>query len=328
MTLDEKVSTETTDSTATNHVTIASGTTVGYGGIIMDHQNLTLVPPLNVRYENHPDYTANITTVTINYNYTTLNPLEEGDLRFGKEPNLIRHMSIMAEDSPLLYPSRFKKHDRKRENFMKRRRKGMSMVSSLWKWYSFQIEDRPLITKVITAGVLVGMGNFASQCIPMVFHTSHESLSPLPSTAAVNWYQIGEFILMGALLQAPITHYYYLYLDEYLPPTPTPWTFTTLIKLMIDQLIFAPAFLAGVFVFLDMMDGLSFTGIWNHLTSDWCTTVITNWKLWVPSTFLNLAFCPPCFRVLFANVIFFIWSIILSTLLVHHSTSKGASAGS
>jgi hypothetical protein len=194
----------------------------------------------------------------------------------------------------------------------------MSLASSLWKWYTFQIEDRPLITKVVTAGILVGMGNLASQCIPMVVYqhqNHHHGTGPLSSYSPVNWYQTWEFILMGSFLQAPITHYYYLYLDQYLPPTPSPWTITTFIKLMIDQLIFAPTFLASVFVFLDIMDGKSAIGIWDHLTSDWCTTVVTNWKLWVPSTFINLAFCPPCFRVLFANVIFFIWSIILSSLM-------------
>ena len=277
------------------------------------HPNTTLIPPPVQQIYN---------------DVHGLKQLEEGELRFGDEPNLIRHMSIMAEDSPLLNPPYFIRRERKRREqsssgnllaCIKRRRRGMSLASSLWKWYSFQIDDRPLITKVVTAGILVGMGNLASQCIPMVVsqlqNHHHHGTGPLSSYSPVNWYQTWEFILMGSLLQAPITHYYYLYLDEYLPPTPSPWTITTFIKLMIDQLIFAPTFLASVFVFLDIMDGKSAMGIWDHLTSDWCTTVVTNWKLWVPSTFINLAFCPPCFRVLFANVIFFIWSIILSSLM-------------
>jgi hypothetical protein len=308
------------------------------------NEHVTWIPPLHHYYPQHDNTTIIINTATTNTCTTNttdaINMKEEDSLRFFlKEPkHMFRHMSIMAEDSPLLsHPLHFKQQQQqqKRMNRIKKRR-GMSLVSSLWKWYTFQIEQRPLRTKVITAGILVGMGNVASQCIPILmkqimmiyekYHASSTTINNMNTTihdTSINWYQMTEFILMGSLLQAPITHYYYLYLDEYLPPTPTPWTLTTFLKLSIDQLIFAPTFLAAVFVFLDLMDGLSCAKIWNHLTSDWCQTVIANWKLWVPSTFVNLAFCPPCFRVLFANVIFFIWSIVLSTLMHPSSSSSG-----
>eukprot|EP00979_Chaetoceros_neogracilis_P015508 scaffold6034_cov133-Chaetoceros_neogracile.AAC.4 len=101
-------------------------------------------------------------------------------------------------------------------------------------------------------------------------------------------------------LQAPVTHYYYLLLDAKLPPTPYPWTLTTLVKLLIDQLIFAPCFTVLTFALLDTLVGVN---LLQHLREG---------KLWVPAILINIAYCPPEFRVLFSNAVFFVWSIVLS----------------
>jgi hypothetical protein len=37
--------------------------------------------------------------------------------------------------------------------------------------------------------------------------------------------------------------------------------------------------------------------------------------LWLPASFFNLAFIPPCYRVLYVNVVFFFWTIILSMMV-------------
>lgn len=257
-------------------------------------------------------YGSNLNAVFTNETAKTDAAMEEGKVPITAmkvasnhaHPKLMKHLSIMGEDSPLLNPHTIG---------MKRKKPCSMSLAALWKWYTLQIEDRPLVTKAITAGTLVSMGNYASQCLPMLYHNG--GIPP-----SIHWYQTFEFFLMGVLLQAPVTHYYYLVLDDLLPPTPSPWTFVTFVKLMIDQLIFGPSFLAGVFIFLDILDGKSISGIQRHLVSDWPGAIVANWKLWVPATFVNLAFCPPCYRVLFANVVFFVWSIILSTL-VHDSST-------
>ena len=38
-------------------------------------------------------------------------------------------------------------------------------------------------------------------------------------------------------------------------------------------------------------------------------------KLWLPASAVNLAFVEPKYRVLFVNVVFFMWIIVLSVLL-------------
>jgi hypothetical protein len=112
-----------------------------------------------------------------------------------------------------------------------------------------------------------------------------------------------------------VTHYYYVALDRYLPPTKYPWTTTTLLKLIIDQAIYAPTFLFLVIVYLGIFEGSSFSFIEKQLKEEYMITLISNWKLWVPATVYNMAYVPPAFRVLYCNVIFFGWSIYLSLAL-------------
>jgi hypothetical protein len=44
-------------------------------------------------------------------------------------------------------------------------------------------------------------------------------------------------------------------------------------------------------------------------------------KLWIPATIVNIAFVKPELRVLYDNVVFFAWTIVLSMIL--NSPSDG-----
>jgi hypothetical protein len=77
----------------------------------------------------------------------------------------------------------------------------------------------------------------------------------------------------------------------------------------------APVFTVLIFAFLGFLEGKNFKDIQKQLEDDYKDTMIANWGLWVPASFINLAFVPPIFRVLYLNVVFFFWSIFLSLKL-------------
>ncbi|GMH74313.1 hypothetical protein TrRE_jg2483, partial [Triparma retinervis] len=117
------------------------------------------------------------------------------------------------------------------------------------------------------------------------------------------------------VLQAPWNHFYYQLLDGALPPTVDPFTGTTAIKVAIDQFIQAPIFTVLIFLFLGLLEGKSVKKIKGQLDETYVDTMVANWKLWIPATVVNIAFCPPLFRVLFLNCVFFFWSIYLSIVV-------------
>ena len=207
------------------------------------------------------------------------------------KPRLVTHLSLMREDSPLLDPSK------------PALRKPKACIELIWDSYQQSIDNYPLATKSITSAILTAAGEVVSQQI-----TSFGG--------AVDTRQMWEFFFIGLLLQAPSSHYFYLLLDRELPPTSSPWTWTTFIKLLIDQLIFSPTFLLSLFIFLDALEGLGPMAMLSHLQQSYMTTLVTNWKLWVPATMVNMACIPPAYRVLYNNLVFFVWSIILAMLLL------------
>uniref|UniRef100_A0A7S3PZB9 Peroxisomal membrane protein MPV17 n=1 Tax=Chaetoceros debilis TaxID=122233 RepID=A0A7S3PZB9_9STRA len=180
-----------------------------------------------------------------------------------------------------------------------------SLVNA-WTSYNIALEEDPLLTKSITAGVILGAADFAGQALER---------SNSGEDNPVDYARAARFAFFGFILQAPWNHFYYLFLDGALPPTEDPLSATTGIKVVIDQFVQAPIFTVIIFFFLGLLEGKSASDVKEQLDRDYKDTMFANWKLWVPATAVNIAFCPPILRVLFLNCVFFFWSIFLSLKL-------------
>lgn len=169
--------------------------------------------------------------------------------------------------------------------------------------YHGWLERHPLLVKCVTAMILLGLANFVEQ-----------SLSQYNK---LDWVRVLHFAVYGLVLQAPFSHYYYYWLDTTFPPTEYPWTRRTFLKVVIDQSLQAPLFTLMTFFFLDYVErGLSWHDFVLQVQQRYGPTLIANWQLWIPATIINLGLVPPIYRVLYLNVVFFIWCIILSIVLV------------
>jgi hypothetical protein len=175
-----------------------------------------------------------------------------------------------------------------------------------WASYNVALEQDPLLTKSVTAGVILGAADLAGQVLENNLKDEDKD---------IDIARFVRFAFFGFILQAPWNHFYYQLLDGALPPTQDPLTATTGIKVAIDQFIQAPIFTVLIFYFLGLLEGKSTDDVKNQLDRDYKETMVANWKLWVPATIVNIAFCPPMLRVLFLNCVFFFWSIFLSIKL-------------
>ncbi|KAL7548485.1 hypothetical protein ACHAWF_011767 [Thalassiosira exigua] len=185
-----------------------------------------------------------------------------------------------------------------------------------WSSYLSALEADPLLVKSVTAGVILGAADLSGQAIQQAIAASDADGDESASGGGgVDFARFARFAFFGFVLQAPWNHFYYLLLDGALPPTEDPLTATTGIKVVIDQFIQAPIFTVLIFGFLGFLEGKTTEEIKQQLDEDYVDTMLANWKLWVPATAVNIAFCPPILRVLFLNVVFFFWSIFLSLKL-------------
>jgi peroxisomal membrane protein 2 len=193
-------------------------------------------------------------------------------------------------------------------------------LEDVWSSYLTALESDPLLVKSITAGVILGAADLSGQAIQQSLLLSVKDDTDSGNDASRGGKEVDiprfvRFAFFGFILQAPWNHYYYQYLDNALPPTSDPFSTTTAIKVVIDQFIQAPLFTILIFGFLGVLEGKTINEIKKQLDDDYVDTMLANWKLWVPATAVNIAFCPPILRVLFLNVVFFFWSIFLSLKL-------------
>jgi len=176
-------------------------------------------------------------------------------------------------------------------------------VGGLWGSYLGALEQAPLVTKAITAGVIIGAGDSTAQLI----ETDEDA--DFDFARSLRW------AVFGLVLQGPWNHFFYQLLDGALPPTPDPFTLRTLEKVGIDQFLQAPIFTVIILCFFAIVEGKGLEFAKNQVRNDLGGILIKNWSIFLPATVINIAFCPPELRVLFLNCVFFGWVIYLSLFI-------------
>ncbi|NP_001006885.1 peroxisomal membrane protein 2 [Xenopus tropicalis] len=165
------------------------------------------------------------------------------------------------------------------------------------------LHSRPVLTKALTSAILSALGNILSQTIQKwrkeQKHPQNVDLrGPL------------RFAVYGLLFTGPLSHYFYLLLEQ-LVPSSAP--LAGLQRLLIERLIIAPAFLLLFFLVMNLLEGKNFTKLNQKLKSSYWQALKLNWKVWTPFQFININYVPVQFRVLFANLVAFFWYAYLSS---------------
>ena len=188
-------------------------------------------------------------------------------------------------------------------------------AGAAWSAYNAALVDpsTALLTKSVTAGVIIGAGDAAAQLV-----------EGSKTGAAGDGARYLRWAIFGLVLQGPWNHAWYLTLDGLLPPTEDPFSLITLEKVGLDQFFQAPIFTMVILCFFALVEGKGLAFAKNQIQEELGAILIKNWAVFLPATFINLAFLPNEYRVLFLNVVFFGWVIYLSLLL--NADEEGASA--
>ncbi|KAJ0694812.1 hypothetical protein HanPI659440_Chr15g0613081 [Helianthus annuus] len=166
---------------------------------------------------------------------------------------------------------------------------------SFLSWYLSLLEAHPVLTKAVTSALLTFVGDLTCQVL----------IDQVPS---LDLKRVSLFTFLGMALVGPTLHFWYLYLSKLVTMTGASGAF---IRLIIDQFIFAPAFIGVFLSTLVTLEGRP-AQVLPKLKQEWVSSVIANWQLWIPFQFLNFLFVPQQFQVLAANFIALVWNVILS----------------
>jgi peroxisomal membrane protein 2 len=144
--------------------------------------------------------------------------------------------------------------------------------SSWWERYVTLVEKHPLLVKSITATIILGGADLCGQGLEHL-----RSTNTATDIAGVDWFRAARFAAFG-LFGAPWSHYYFHWLDHYLPPSSEPWTGTTAVKVFIDQFIQAPILLGIMICALSLMKGQGISGAKRDMRDNFVDSLIANCK--------------------------------------------------
>jgi hypothetical protein len=170
---------------------------------------------------------------------------------------------------------------------------------SLPGWYSKKLDTHPYLTKGIASGMISLTGDVTCQYL-----TRKED-------GKFDFARTFRFFLMGAVLVAPITNFWYTALSTRIIPGPR--TVANIVKrLVVDQFIFAPIFVNAFMGCLWMLEGKS--DIPQTLVEVAPEMIVANWLLWIPAMTINFGFVPLKYQVLFGNTVELVWNVYLSNM--------------
>eukprot|EP00210_Caulerpa_lentillifera_P002188 g2102.t1 len=173
---------------------------------------------------------------------------------------------------------------------------GSSWPIALWTAYLSELERRPVITKMWTSGVLNAVGDLLAQFF-------------IEKEAAFDPKRLLVFTGLGVFLVGPTLHYWYGLLARVFT---VPGAKTAFSSLLLDQFAFAPCFCAVFLSTLVVIETRKPALVAPKLQQDFMSTIVMNWRIWIPAQLLNFWIVPPPLRVLFANIVALVWNTYLS----------------
>lgn len=172
--------------------------------------------------------------------------------------------------------------------------------------YFIQLYTNPLRTKSVTSAIIYVLGNYTSQRI------SGSKVTELNSLISFGAY--------GLLFGGSIPHYFFQCLEWLVPGSSA---LATVKQLLIQRLIFTPLYQLFTLYTISRFEGRTHRQAIQQLIPIYVPVLIANWKWLTALSIINLTVVPPVLRVVFMNLVGFVWSIYLATKRRKASERRG-----
>ncbi|XP_038202648.1 peroxisomal membrane protein 2 isoform X4 [Arvicola amphibius] len=126
------------------------------------------------------------------------------------------------------------------------------------------------------SGILSALGNLLAQMIEKKQKKDSQSLDVKG---------LLRYLVYGFFVTGPLSHYFYLFMDYWIPPE-VPLAIVK--RLLLDRLLFAPAFLLLFFLIINLLEGKDAA----KMRSGFWPALQMNWRMWTPLQFININYVP------------------------------------
>ncbi|CAN8009628.1 unnamed protein product, partial [Ixodes pacificus] len=162
--------------------------------------------------------------------------------------------------------------------------------------YAYAMETHPGITQVLSNALMLLVGDVLTQKLI-------ERQRPL------NLRRAAVAFVVGAAYCGPVLRMWYQTLDWMSPRTDASGV---ALNVLLTELVFAPAFLLGVFVIFGVLEWKSWEDIVGTIRAKYLGTLAVNLVFWPATQVVNFRFVPLNYRLLFADFMGLLWGSFVS----------------
>lgn len=171
-------------------------------------------------------------------------------------------------------------------------------LRTLWARYNTLLQTKPMLTRAVTSGVILGAADLACQ--------------KMEGAEKIDLQRVGSMAITGTLFVGPAVTKWYAFLGRLFGEKVTVRAVAS--KLALDQAFFLPLMFGVIMGSAGLLNGKSPEEVKAKLEAEYWTAVKNGWKTWSIATTANFALCPPHLRVLFNNTVSFGWNTYLSNV--------------
>lgn len=177
-----------------------------------------------------------------------------------------------------------------------------SFATNLGRVYTQQLDQRPILTKSYTAGLIFGLSDYIAQKI--------EQPSDAEESPKLDLTRLLASTLVGLLYFGPAAHYWYEMIFRLLPGTSL---LSTMYKAFWGQVIFGPSFTCIFFATSLMQSGqFSLRSWFQKIRSDLPGAWLAGVGFWPLVDVISYSLIPVKWIPLFINMCSLVWTVYLS----------------
>lgn len=182
-----------------------------------------------------------------------------------------------------------------------------SVLNAFGAWYEAQLVQQPMLVKVVTSGVLWGVGDLLGQ----ILSAWHVGL------LTGRHFDVPRFIrslVYGGVLYAPVAHAHSNLL-EWLLGSKRGMTGAraTVVKVVVEQFVFWSYFSNAYYhVMMGALQGHGVAACIHGLADNFVSTLIAQWALWLPAQTIQFRYVPVRHQLGFVLFCSLVWSTFLS----------------